>query len=111
MTNDQPDPDFEPGEVPTSPEVEALRSAILARVCHHFIPAGVPATLIQPYAEQLVADIERSLAKFAAGQIKHGGNILERDLLQDLAQEIIDAAEYIRCMKLQRKSIQVVVVS
>jgi len=105
----EPEDEFEPGPTPPNEPVDALRKAILARVCHYFIPAGVAPDLIQPYAEELVADIEYGLDKFAKGQLKHGGNILDRDLLLDLFQEITDSGVYIRCMKLQRKCIRITV--
>lgn len=93
---------FEPGAIPEHVEIQNLRAAVLARVVSHFASTEVPHNFIEPYAEEVVRDIEDELAKFARGQKEHGGDVRDRDLHKDMSDEVRDLAIYTRCIRLQR---------
>lgn len=103
------DDDFEPGAVQDHEGYAALRKAVHARVAAYLEPAGAPADMIPQYAELMCEDIERELEKFARGQQEHGGDIRDRDLDEELTQELIDARIYQRCKRLQANHIKMVV--
>lgn len=100
-------PEYEPVIVTNSPTHELFAQAIAARCEEILAPAGVPADLIPKFAAALAEEVDHWLAKFAAGQAKHGGDIRDRDLLAELTQEIRDAMSYLVCMRLQRAFIKV----
>jgi hypothetical protein len=91
----------------TTAAVEDLRLAIGRRVREKFVPAGVAPDLIEIYIDELTADVEADIDKFAAGQLEHGGDIRDRDVLLDLAKELLDAPIYLRILRIKNKYIRV----
>ena len=97
---------FEPGAIPEHIEIQNLTAAVLARVVSYFVPAGVPVDMIESYAKELVRDIEDGLDKFAKGQAEHGGDIRDRDILNEERSELLDLGNYSRARRLQRAFIR-----
>lgn len=87
--------------------VEALRKAVGVRVREKFVPAGVAPDLIEIYIDELTADIEADIEKFRLGQEEHGGDIRDRDVLADLAKELLDAPIYMRIHRIKCKYVRV----
>lgn len=103
---DYPQPEFVPVKVELSPLYESLQAAVRARTAEHFKPVGLPDEIIEKFSLVFVQEIDAILAKFAAGHLKHGGDIRERDLMYELSCEIRDALVYLMCMRLQRMSLR-----
>lgn len=103
---DIPQPEFVLTTADNSPTHTALVQAILARTHETLGPAGTPPDLIEPFGLALAEEIDNILRKFAAGQLKHGGDIRDRDLTEELTQEVRDALVYLVCMRLQRLTIR-----
>lgn len=91
----------------SSNSVEALRKAVGTRVREKFVPAGVAPDLIEIYIDELTSDIESDIQKFADGQAEHGGDIRDRDVIMDLAKELIDAPIYLRIHRIKNKHVRV----
>ena len=107
VPTDIPQPEYEVTTADNSPTHAALVSAILARTVDVLTPAGTPPDLIEPFGIALAEEVDNILRKFAAGQQKHGGDIRDRDLTEELTQEVRDALVYLVCMRLQRLTIRV----
>lgn len=97
---------FEPGAIPEHVEIQNLTTAVLSRVIAYLVPAGVPVDMIEPYAKELVRDIEDGLDKFAKGQLEHGGDIRLRDIDNEERAEVLDLGNYSRAKRLQRSFIR-----
>lgn len=105
-----PDDDFEPAQTKQDEGYKALQAATLDRTREYFASVGLSEDLIVPYAAALAADVEQELRKFAIGHLKHGGDILvDRNLLEELDQELVDAKIYLRCLRIKRSHINVYV--
>jgi len=103
---DTPQPEYVVVVADNSPTHAALVQAILARTRETLRPVGTPESLIDPFGHALAEEVDNLLRKFADGQLKHGGDIRDRDLLEDLTQEVRDAMNYIVSMRLQRLTIR-----
>lgn len=73
---------------------QAFESAFMTRIRAHFEPAGVPEEVIVKFGVAYCQRIEDGLAKFARGQLEHGGNLFDRDLAHERTCELIDANIY-----------------
>lgn len=91
----------------SSASVEDLRRAIGVRVREKFVPAGVAPDLIEIYIDELTADVESDIEKFKKGQEEHGGDIRDRDVIRDLALELVDAPIYLRIHRIKEKYVRV----
>lgn len=94
--DDTPDSDLIPV---TDPEMTSMShtifvDAVSRRVRDHFEETDMPIDFIQQFGPVYAQAIDNALAKFAAGQLKHGGDIRDRDLEADEEQEIIDLFMY-----------------
>lgn len=103
---DDGDPVAEPME---DPLIAKLREVYTAYITPRFTVAGVPADMIEPYVEEKIRWFAIGVAKFADGQIKHGGDIRERDMDVDEEQEVMDLTEYKITRRLQRKYLRIYV--
>lgn len=99
-------PEFEPVTTPQSPIHTAFVAAVKARVAEILGPVGVPEDLIEPFAEAFAEEMDAIITKFARGQIKHGGDIRDRDLLLEATHEARDMLVYFIVMRLQRATIR-----
>lgn len=104
---DYPQPEFQPVPVVQSPTHTALFAAVAARTHEILTPVGTPPDLVAAFGEAFAEEIDNMLAKFAAGQLKHGGDIRDRDLVLETTQEARDLMNYLICMRLQRLCIRV----
>lgn len=91
-----------------NPLVVQIRQLIVARVLQLFRPAGVPEEIIVPFAIETANDLERDLDKFVKGQLEHGGNLLDRDIIADLEPEVRDMGIYMRALRLQLRMLKFV---
>lgn len=103
---DAGDPVPEPME---DPLISRLREVYTAYITPRFLSAGVPIDLIEPYIEEKIRWFAIGVAKFADGQLKHGGDIRERDMDVDEEQEVMDLTEYKITRRLQRKYLRIYV--
>lgn len=52
--------------------------------------------------EILVRITDKTIHKFERGQVEHGGNLLERNLIKDISDEAIDQNIYITAEQIKR---------
>lgn len=104
---DYPQPEFQPVNVAQSTTYTAFADAIKARVVERLTPVGTPQDLIESFSAAFVEEVDNILTKFADGQLKHGGDIRDRDLLFESTSEVRDLVNYFICMRLQRLCIRV----
>lgn len=107
-TEPESSPEIIPADI-TSPDYHHLQQALAKRIHFHFDPTDMPADFVESFIPVFTNAIERTLAKFAAGQLEHGGDIRTRDLERDETQEIYDLFLYRLCKHTQRKVINVYV--
>ena len=73
---------------------EALQSAIRDRFIHHVKDTDIPPDSIPQWSAVLSQFVDNMMAKFAAGQREHGGDLRTRPPEIDMRQEIIDLSWY-----------------
>lgn len=100
QTPEIPD-ELPPPEVATINSYEPFEQAIVARVKQHFGETDMPTDLIERFGPAFAQEIDNMLAKFARGQIEHGGDIRDRDLRREMDHEIRDLMMYSLADKLK----------
>lgn len=81
--------------------------AIGRRIREHFDATDMPPDFTEAFIPVFAQGIDNALAKFAAGQREHGGDIRDRDLEHDESQEIMDLFLYRIAKKTQNKVINI----
>jgi len=71
-----------------------FEAAVIKRVKSHFETTDMPADFIDRFGPAFSQFMDNMLAKFTRGQIEHGGDIRDRDLMREAGQEIIDLTMY-----------------
>ncbi len=91
----EPDQDgLEPVVLVNTEIHERFVSAIKIRTRDILEPAGVADDLIDLFGTALAEEVDAILHKFQVGQLKHGGDIRDRNMSFELTQEIRDALVY-----------------
>lgn len=73
---------------------DMLAKAIEARFLHHVADTDIPPDAIPQWSAVLTQFVDDCMAKFAAGQREHGGDLRTRDVRNEIKQEIRDLIWY-----------------
>lgn len=97
------EPEFVPAPQPDNTLThEAFTVAIAARLEELLGATEIARDYLEQLKRAFPAEIDAVIMKFAAGQQKHGGDIRDRDLLEEATQESRDLMHYLLAMRILR---------